>query len=63
MTRRRTLKGLRADAGGITQAQAAEKIGIQTPTYNAIEQVIDDPTIAKKLEKFYGVKINIEVVE
>ena len=63
MTKRRTLKGLRADSGGLTQAQVAEKLGIQTPAYCTIEQVIDDPAIAEKLGKYFGVKINIEVVE
>ena len=63
MTKRKTLKGCRADWGNMTQAQAAEKLGLNTPTYNGMEQLIDNPAIAAEIGKLFDVKIKIEVTE
>lgn len=60
---KRTLRGLRADNGNITQVDAAKKAGLSMPAYNAIEQFVDDPAMSKALEKLFGVKIEITVTD
>ena len=61
--RKRTLKGLRADHGGITQADAAKKAKIPVTAYNAIEQFVDDTAMISAIEKLYGVKIEVTVTD
>lgn len=58
---RRTLKGIRADLGKLTQTDAAEKLGMKLSVYNAIEQFVDDPSIAEAIGKLYGVKIEVNI--
>jgi len=61
--RRRTLKGIRADHGNMRQTDAAKEIGIAQTSYNAIEQFVDDPSIAEAIGKLYGVKIEVSITE
>lgn len=58
---RRTLKGLRADHGGIRQHDAAKMLGLSTPAYNVIEQFVDDPSIADAIGNLYGVVIKVSI--
>ncbi len=59
--RRRTLKGIRADLGGMKQADAAKKLGMHQTVYCMIEQFVDDPSIAEAIGKLYGVKIEVVI--
>lgn len=61
MAHRRTLKGIRADLGNIRQSDAAKKLNMNPALYNAIEQFIDDPSIAEAIGKMYGVKITVTI--
>ena len=59
-TRRRTLKGIRADLG-MNQTDASKVLGMNLASYSAIEQFIDDPAKAEAISKLYGVKIEVTV--
>lgn len=58
----RTLKGLRADAGGMTQAEVAAALGLGKAAYNAIEQALDSDTLDRMAELF-GVKIELHITD
>lgn len=58
---RRTLRGIRADHGGMSQSDAAKKLGMHLSVYNAIEQFVDDPSAADAIGKLFGVKIEVTI--
>lgn len=59
----RTLKGLRADRGGLTQAEAAKALDMSPSAYNAVEQMLDDKRKLARLGKLYGVKIAVQITQ
>lgn len=60
---KRTLKGIRADRGGLSQTAVAKELSMNQSVYNAIEQFVDDPSIADAIGKLYGVNIKIIITD
>lgn len=61
MGEKMTLKILRAIHGGMTQAQAAEAVGLPQSAYNAIEQALDSEETLAKIGALFGVKIDLQI--
>lgn len=56
-----TLKALRAIHGGMTQAQAAEALGMSQSVYNAVEQALDNGETLEKIGDLFGVRISLTI--